>query len=235
MPLAFGTVMSHAAPSAAPGPKLLDQVRAEIRLRHYSPRTEEAYVGWIRRFIVFNAKRQPRELGAADVTAYLSSLAQRGVSASTQNQALSAILFLYEVVVGQRLEWMNAIVRAHRPVRLPVVLSREEVSLVLARLHGPVKLMAALMYGGGLRLLECAELRVKDLDFGRGELLVRDGKGGKDRVTMLPVGLQPALQAHLDRVKCQHATDLSMERGVVALPGALAIKYPNAGREWGWQ
>lgn len=167
-------------------PKLLDRVRQAIRLRHYSERTEQAYVSWIRRFIVFHEKRHPRDLGEQEVTAFLSSLATRGVSASTQNQALSAILFLYDVVVGQRLAWMNDIVRAQRPVRRPVVLSREEVSSLLSHLSGPVWLMAALMYGAGLRLLECAELRVKDINFDRGELVVRDGKGGKDRVTMLP-------------------------------------------------
>ena len=159
--------------SQASGPeassKLLDRVRHAVRLRHYSRRTEQAYVSWIRRFIVFHGKRHPRELGEREVTAFLSSLATRGVSASTQNQALSAILFLYEVVVGERLAWMNDIVRAQRPVRLPVVLSRHEVSSLLSRLHGPVCLMASLMYGAGLRLLECVELRVKDLNFDRGE------------------------------------------------------------------
>jgi len=167
-------------------PKLLDRVREAIRVRHYSRRTEEAYVGWIRRFIVFHGKRHPRELGAAEVTAFLSSLAARGVSASTQNQALSSVLFLYEVVFGERLGWLNDIVRAQRPLRLPVVLARQEVGLLLSRLRGPVWLMASLMYGAGLRLLECVELRVKDVDFERSEVTVRDAKGGKDRVTMLP-------------------------------------------------
>jgi integrase len=175
----------YASPSGSP-PKLLDQVRQAIRLRHYSRRTEAAYVAWIRRFIVFHRKRHPRELGEREVTAFVSSLAARGMSASTQNQALSAILFLYVVVLGQRLGWMNDIVRAQRPARLPVVLSRDEVSSLLSRLRGPVWLMASLMYGAGLRLLECVELRVKDLNFDRGELTIRDGKGGKDRVTMLP-------------------------------------------------
>jgi site-specific recombinase XerD len=161
-------------------------VRQAIRLRHYSRRTEAAYVAWIRRFIVFHRKRHPRELGEPEVTAFVSSLASRGVSASTQNQALSAILFLYAVVLGQRLGWMNDIVRAQRPARLPVVMSRDEVSSLLSRLRGPVWLMASLMYGAGLRLLECAELRVKDLNFDRGELTIRDGKGGKDRVTGRP-------------------------------------------------
>jgi site-specific recombinase XerD len=152
----------------------LDRVRRAIRLRHYSPRTEEAYLGWIRRFIVFHGKRHPETLGAAEVTAFLSSLATSGVSASTQNQALSAVLFLYEVVLEQRLPWMSDIVRAQRPMRLPVVLSREDVASLLAQLGGPMWLMASLLYGAGLRLLECAELRVKDLNFDRGELTVRN-------------------------------------------------------------
>ena len=219
----------------APPPKLLDRVRDAIRLRHYSPRTEQAYVGWIRRFIVFNGKRHPRELGEREVSAFLSGLAGRGVSASTQNQALSAMLFLYDVVIGERLAWTNGLVRAQRPVRLPVVLSREEVSSLLSRLRGPVWLMASLMYGAGLRLLECAELRVKDLNFDRGELTIRDGKGGKDRVTMLPAALRQPLVDHLARVKAQHDADLAAGRGRVALPGALRVKYPGAAREWAWQ
>lgn len=216
-------------------PKLLDQVRDAIRTRHYSRRTEEAYVHWIRRYIVFHGKRHPRELGEAEVGAFISNLAKKGVSASTQNQALSAILFLYEVIVGRRLAWMNDVVRAQRPARLPVVLSSEEVSRLLSHLRGPVWLMASLMYGAGLRLLECAELRVKDLHLDRGELTVRDGKGGKDRVTMLPASLKPALVEHLARVKAQHDADVAAGRGAVALPGALAAKYPNAPREWAWQ
>lgn len=161
--------------------KLLDRVRDAIRTRHYSPRTEEAYIHWIRRFIVHHDRRHPREMGAAEVSAFVSSLAARSVSASTQNQALSAVLFLYEVVLGRRLPWMETIVRAQRPVCLPVVLSRAEVGAMLGRLRGTVWLMASLMYGGGLRLLECVELRVKDLEFERGELTVRDGKGGATR------------------------------------------------------
>src|SRR5438094_691732 len=180
--------------------KLLDRVRQAIRIRHYSRRTEEAYTAWIRRFIVFHGKRHPRELGEPEVTAFLSSLAARDVSASTQNQAVSAVLFLYEVVLGRRLPWMNEIVRAQRPVRLPVVLSRDEVSALLSRLHGTVSLMASLMYGAGLRLLECAELRVKDLNFDRGELTIRDAKGGKDRVSMLPAAMKRPLLDHLEHV-----------------------------------
>ncbi len=216
-------------------PRLLDRVHDAIRVRHYSPRTEQAYVSWIRRFIVFHAVRHPVEMGAPEVTAFLSHLATRGVSASTQNQALSAILFLYDAVLGQRLAWMQDIVRAQRPVRLPVVLSHEEVASLLGRLHGPVWLMASLMYGAGLRLLECAELRVKDIHFDRGEVTVRDGKGGKDRVTMLPAALKAPLSDHIAQAKKQHAADLATGRGTVALPGALRLKYPNAPTEWAWQ
>jgi integron integrase len=218
-----------------PRPKLLDRVREEIRLRHYSPRTERAYVTWIRRFIVHGGMRHPREVGEREVTAFLSALAVRGVSASTQNQALSAILFLYQHVLAMRLPWLSEVVRAQRPARLPVVLSREEVRLLLAGLQGVAWLAASLMYGAGLRLMECVELRVKDLDFHRGELTIRDGKGGKDRVTMLPVALKPYLAGHLERRKALHRSDLSAGRGAVALPGALAVKYPGASCEWAWQ
>jgi integrase len=169
------------------------------------------------------------------VTAFLSSLAVRGASASTQNQALSAIPFLFEVVLGRRLAWMNEIVRAQRPARLPVVLSRDEVSSLLSQLRGSVGLMASLLYGSGLRLLECVELRVKDINFDRGELTVRDGKGGKDRVTMLPGALKGPLLDHLERVKAQHEADMAAGRGSVALPGALRAKYANAPFEWTWQ
>lgn len=184
-------------------------------------------MSWMRRFIRFHKMRHPREMGAPEVTAFLSRLAADGVSASTQNQALSAILFLYEVVMGQRLPWMRDIVRAQRPVRLPVVLSRDEVACLLGQLRGTVWLMAALMYGSGLRLMECAELRVKDLHADRGELVVRDGKGCKDRVTMLPGTLRGPLAEHLARVKGQHDADLSAGLGAVALPGALRLKYPR--------
>ena len=204
-------------------------------MRHYSPRTEEAYVHWIRRYIVVHGKRHPRELGDDEVTAFLSSLAQRGVSASTQNQALSAVLFLYEVVIGERPAWARQLVRAQRPNRLPVVLSRDEVARLLGQLRGTIWLMASLMYGAGLRLMECVELRVKDVNLDRGELIVRDGKGGKDRVTMLPVALKRPLAEHLVRVKAQHARDRAAGRGAVALPGALRAKYPEAPWEWAWQ
>ena len=174
-------------------------------------------------------------MGAREVTAFLSNLAARGVSASTQNQALSAILFLYGAVLGHQLEWMHEIVRAQRPVRLPVVLSREEVTALLSRLHGPVWLMASLMDGAGLRLMECAELRIKDVNFDRGEVTVRDGKGGKDRVTMLPAAVTRRLVEHFTRVKAQHERDVTAGRGRVALPGLLRVKYPNAPNEWAWQ
>lgn len=224
------------APSATRPPRLLDQVRAAIRLRHYSPKTEEAYVSWLRRFILFHGKRHPKELGEAEVTGFLSDLAvAKGASASTQNQALSAVLFLYSAVLGRQLPWMATIVRAQRPVRLPVVLSRSEVSAVLARLHGPVWIMASLMYGAGLRLQECVELRVKDLNFERREQVVRDGKGGKDRITVLPEALRRPLEEHLRVMKEQHAEDLVAGCGGVALPGDLRSKYPNAPFEWPWQ
>ena len=193
-------------------------------------------MSWIRRFILFHGKRHPTEMGAAEVTAFLSDLAiARGSSASTQNQALSAVLFLYSAVLGRQLPWMDTIVRAQRPVRLPVVLSRSEVAALLARMHGPVWIMASLMYGAGLRLQECVELRVKDLNFDRREVVVRDGKGGKDRVTMLPDALRQPLEEQLRVMKAQHDEDLAAGCGGVALPGDLRSKYPNAPFEWPWQ
>jgi integron integrase len=217
-------------------PKLLDRVREAIRTRHYSPRTERTYVGWIRRFILFHGKRHPRDMGESEVVAFLSSLATTGgVSASTQNQALSALVFLYSEVLGERLDWLDGIVRAKRPVRIPVVLSRDEVRALLSQLEGTVWLMASLMYGSGLRLLECVELRVKDVDLDLREIRVRDGKGRKDRVTMLASTLVDPLKGQLTRVRALHDRDLADGCGWVALPDALARKYPNAGREWGWQ
>ena len=217
-------------------PRLLESVRAALRLRHYSRRTEEAYVDWIRRFVLACGKRHPGEMGAAEVTGFLSALATSGrVSASTQNQALAAILFLYREVLGRQLPWLDDIVRAKKPRRLPVVLTREEVAAVLKHLEGVPRLMAMLLYGSGLRLLECARLRVKDEDFASNQILVRAGKGDKDRTTMLPAVAKAGLARHLDRVKEQHHRDLGAGAGRVELPGALARKYPNAGREWGWQ
>ena len=217
-------------------PRLIDRVRLAIRARHYSTRTEEAYVAWIKRFIFFHGKRHPVEMGAEEVTCFLSSLALRErVSASTQNQALSALLFLYQRVLQQDLPWLDRIVRAKRPSRLPVVLTQAEVQAVLAHLRGTPRIMATLLYGAGLRLMECARLRVKDVDFASNQILVRDGKGQKDRATLLPGTSKADLARHLEAMRQQHQRDLSQGAGWVALPGALERKYPNAGREWAWQ
>jgi integron integrase len=217
-------------------PRLLEQVRTALRLRHYSRLTERAYVGWIRRFILFHEKRHPAEMGATEVSRFLSFLAVNGrISASTQNQALAALLFLYGEVLGVDLPWLDDLVRANRPPRLPVVLSRDEVRAVLRRLQGTPRLMAVLLYGAGLRLLECARLRVKDVDFEANQIVVRSGKGDKDRVSVLPAAVAAALQRHLGRVRAQYDRDLRAGGGWVELPGALAGKYPNAGREWAWQ
>jgi integron integrase len=216
--------------------ELLERVRLAIRGRHYSPRTEKAYLGWIRRFIRFHGQSHPEGLGAPEVTAYLAYLATTGhVSASTQNQAFSGLVFLYRDVLGRELAGLDATPRAKRPIRLPLVLAREEVHAVLRNLRGVPWLMCSLMYGSGLRLLECCRLRVKDVDFARGELVVRDGKGRKDRLTVLPSRLAPILQKHLERVQDQHHRDLEGTAGFVALPDALARKYPSAPREWAWQ
>jgi len=217
-------------------PKLLEQVRQAIHLRHFSSRTEESYVAWIRRYIRFHALRHPRELGAADVTRFLTSLAEaKRLSASSQTQALSALLFLYKDVLHRQLESVTPIPRAKQPIRLPVVLDRDEVRLVLGRLVGPPRIAALLMYGSGLRLLEALQLRVKDLDFGMGEIVVRRAKGGKDRVTMLPGTAVPELKSHLERVRRVHRRDLAEGGGQVALPGAYERKSPHAARQWSWQ
>ncbi len=227
---------AHSSSSPRSGPKLLDQVREAIRTRHYSRRTEESYVGWIRRFILFNAKRHPREMGRVEISKFLSSLAvDAKVSASTQNQALGALLFLYRDVLHRDVGDLEDVVRAKSPRRLPVVLSREEVRCVLEELRGAPQLMATLMYGAGLRLLECARLRVKDVDFACNQIVVRQGKGDKDRVTLLPGTVKPVLSRHLDAVRRQHEEDLRERAGWVELPAALSRKYPNAGREWAWQ
>ena len=224
------------APSQPQAPRLMDEVRRRIRLKHYSLRTEQAYCGWIRRFIFANGKRHPRELGAGDVERFLSGLAVRSqVSASTQNQALSALLFLYREVLRIDLPWMQNVVRAKRPRRLPVVLSRDEVQRLLAAMEGRSWLIASLLYGTGMRLMECLRLRVKDVDFTRGEILVRDGKGGKDRRTMLPRSLCEPLQREIERAGMLHARDLAEGFGEARLPHALARKYPRAGRDFGWQ
>ena len=217
-------------------PRLLDRVRAANRLRHGSRSTEKSYVGWIRRFILFHGKRHPAQMGAPEVAQFLSSLAVEGkVAASTQNQALSALLFLYRYVLQQDLPWLDDIVRARRPKHLPVVLTRDEVRSVICGMDGTARLMATLLYGSGLRLLECARLRVQDVDFAMNQIVVRDGKGAKDRVTVLPAVAKEPLRQHLSNVKHQHDADLAQGAGWVELPWALARKYPNAGREWPWQ
>jgi integron integrase len=224
------------APPTAPKPKLLDQVRQAIRTRHYSYRTEKAYVHWIRRFIFFHDKRHPAEMGEAEIGRFLSSLATDScVSASTQNQAFNALLFLYQDVLGKKIGLINGVVRAKRPQRLPVVLTKEEVKRVLDRMTGVPRLMALLLYGAGLRLMECCRLRVKDIDFSRNEVVVRSGKGNKDRYTMLPSAVRDSLAQHLQEVRAQHEADLKRGLGRVSLPNALDRKYPNAGKEWGWQ
>jgi len=227
--------MSDAAP-VPPSPRLLERVRAAIRARQYSPRTEKAHVGWIKRYIFFHGKKHPDGMGTAEVTQFLSGLAtNERVSASTQNQAFSALLFLYRVVLGRELAGLQETTRARRPPRVPLVLSPSEVDAIPGRLRGTSRLMASLMYGAGLRLLECARLRVKDMDFVRNEITVRDGKGRKDRITLLPARLAEPLRAHLDRVRRQHHADLQGGAGSVGLPNALDRKYPRAAWEWGWQ
>ncbi len=215
---------------------LLEGVCRAARARHYSPRTERAYVGWVRRFILFHGQRDPAKMGEPDISRFLSSLATEDrVSASTQNQALSALLFLYQEVLRRDLEWLKDVIRAKRPIRLPVVLTRQEVEAVLDEVRGTPWLMASLMYGSGLRLMECCRLRVKDVDLARVEIIVRDGKGAKDRVTVLPATLREPLVSHLDQVFRLHQQDLRRGRGRAPLPGGLVRKYPNAPKEWGWQ
>ncbi len=217
-------------------PKLLDQMRDRIRVKHYSIRTEQVYCEWVKRFIRFHRYRHPLEMGAPEVEAFLSDLAvRRKVSASTQNQALAALLFLYKQVLAIDLPWLNEVVRAKKPQRLPVVLSVEEVRRVLVGLEGDLWLACSLLYGTGMRLMEVVRLRVKDVDFARGEILVRDGKGMKDRVTVLPRSLLQPLQRHLAVVRAVHKAELLEGRGDVWLPFALERKYPNAARDWSWQ
>jgi integron integrase len=226
------------APQAegAPKPKLLDQVRSILRVNHYSLRTEESYLHWIRRFILFHGKRHPTDLGEADIDAFLSHLAVEGnVSASTQNQALNAVVFLYKHVLKIGLGDFSQFARAKRPRRLPVVLTQDEVAQLLDALDPPYWLMGALLYGSGLRLMECLRLRVKDIDFGYLHIIVRDGKGSKDRVTVLPMSAIESLREHLDAVRAIHRQDLDNGLGRVWLPYALERKYPNAPREWRWQ
>ncbi len=230
MPLPAGTRFAGRR-----GVRLLDEVRQALRVRHYSRRTEQAYIMWMKRYFAHYGMQHPAELGADHVNAFLCSLAtEHHVAASTQNQAQCALLFLYDIVLGQPLEF-DSIVRAKRPKRLPVVMSRSEVVALLAHMEGMPRLMASLLYGSGLRLLECARLRIKDVDFERGEIRVRDGKGRKDRVAPLPGSLVAPLAAHIERVRAQHQRDLRDGAGFVELPGALAVKLPGAPREWAWQ
>ena len=224
-------------PAAEPRrPKLLDQVRSAVRARHYSRATERAYTYWVRRLIVATGRRHPSDIGPDEITRFLTSLAvDQQVSASTQNQALSAILFLYRAVLGADLPWLEDVVRAKRPLHLPIVLGRSEVADLLHRLAGTHRLMAALLYGSGLRLLECCRLRIQDVDLSRHEIIVRRGKGSRDRRTMLPAGIDAQLKTHLEAVKRLHDSDLRAGAGWVELPHALDRKYPHAGREWPWQ
>jgi integron integrase len=232
----FHAAEGPASLEGAQPPRLLDQVRARVRRLGLARRTEEAYVGWVRRFILANDKRHPADMGAAEIESFLTGLAVHGnVSASTQNQALSALLFLYKQVLGVELPWLDGISRARKPQRLPVVLTRAEVAALLGELAGTPWLMASLLYGSGLRLMECVRLRVKDVDFGQSELTVRQGKGGKDRRTMLPSTPIAPLQAQLDEARRIHQRDLDAGFGRVWLPDALARKYPRADAEWGWQ
>ena len=217
-------------------PRLLDRVRNALRVRHYSLRTEEAYINWIKRYIYFHNKKHPESLGEKEIAGFLSYLAtEKHVSASTQNQALSALLFLYKQVLEVELDWLNDVVRAKRPKRLPVVLSRPQLLQLFSLMDGRNKLMAELMYGSGMRLMECLRLRVKDIDFEYQHILVRSGKGNKDRVTVLPSNLIGRLSDQLDYAHNLHNTDLDEGFGRVHLPYALNRKYPNADREWGWQ
>jgi integron integrase len=221
---------------APPPPKLLEQVRARLRLKHYSLRTEAAYIGWIRRFILFHKKRHPKDMSKPEVELFLSHLASVGkVAASTQNQALASILFLYREVLEIELPWLTDVTRAKVSQHVPCVLSVTEVRELLAYMDGREWLMASLLYGTGMRLMECLRLRVKDVDFQRLEITVRQGKGGKDRRTMLPAALVVALRQQLERVTVVHRRDLATaEFAGVALPFALAGKYPNAGFELAW-
>ena len=230
------TASKHVAMTAPESPRLLARVRDKIRLKHYSIRTEQVYVDWIKRFIWFHGKRHPVDLGPNEVEAFLTDLAvARGVAASTQNQAKSALLFLYKEVLGIELPWLERIDRARAPTRLPVVLTREEAAAVLGQLHRVHGLIGRLLYGTGMRIMEAMRLRVQDVDFGRREILIRDGKGHKDRVTVLPRAVESSLRKQLDEARKVHRRDLAAGFGNVWLPYALARKYPRAGREWIWQ
>jgi integron integrase len=215
---------------------LLEQVRDALRTKHYSYRTEQSYMEWIKRYIMFHGKRHPKDLGAAEVQAYITYLAtERQVAASTQNQALSAILFLYRYVLQMDLALPANIMRAERPKRLPTVLTHQEARLVIGKMSGVTQLMAKLLYGSGLRIMECLRLRLKDIDFGNHQLIIRDGKGEQDRVTLLPDSIISELQMHLNLVRVIHQQDLKEGYGEVFLPYALERKYPNASKEILWQ
>lgn len=217
-------------------PKLLDQVRAYLRVNYYSPKTEEAYIGWIYDFIVFNGKTHPELLTKSHIEKYLTYLAvERNVSASTQNQALQGILFVYKNILNKDVGWIEDVKRAARVKRLPIVLSKREVAKVFNNLNGLNKIIISLLYGSGLRLSEALNLRIKDIDFDYKQILVRDGKGEKDRHTILPDSVIPDLKKHLNGVYLQHKKDLKRGKGEAILPYALKKKYPNAGKEFGWQ
>ncbi len=234
----FGTI-AHVPPTTAAvasSPKLLDRVRWHLRVKHYSIRTEQAYIDWIRRYILFHHKRHPNEMGEREITGFLTHLAvEKNVAASTQNQAFSALLFLYQQVLEQKLDFIDNVQRVKRPAKIPVVFTPEEARAVVDELFGQYRLMAELLYGSGLRLLECLRLRVKDVDFGYGHITVRDAKGLRERITVLPESLRHPLEVHLAHVKQIHEHDLSRGAGRVYLPFALERKYPNAGRSWVWQ
>ena len=217
-------------------PKLLDQVVAKMRVKHYSLRTEKSYVDWIKRYILHFNKVHPKEMGAENVEIFLTYLAvQRNVSASTQNQAKSALLYLYKEVLGIELPWLDKVTQAKAPQRMPVVLTQAEVQAVLSRMDGTMWLIASLLYGSGLRIMEALRLRIKDVDFAQREILVREGKGFKDRVTMLPISLIEPLKAHLLKVQALHNDDLKSGHGEIFMPMALDRKYPKAGKSWSWQ
>jgi integron integrase len=226
----------HVKAGGVTPPRLLDRARERMRVKHYSLRTEQAYLGWIKRFILANGKRHPQELGAAEVERFLTSLAvERNVAAGTQNQALAALLFLYREVLDLDLPWLQTMVRAKRPQRVPVVLSTDEVARILAILDGRNRLPAALLYGTGMRLMECIRLRVKDVDFACNSIVVRGGKGGKDRRVLMPQRLIEPLREQLERTLAIHRNDIAAGVGATWLPHALARKYPAAPREPGWQ
>ncbi|MBI5622174.1 MAG: integron integrase [Elusimicrobia bacterium] len=215
---------------------ILDKVRDAIRAKHLSPRTEDAYVGWIARFLDKHPAKPAEDLGQAEIAAFVTHVSSAGrISPSTQNQALNAILFLYRQVLGKDIGSVEGVVWAKRPKRLPVVLSREEVRRVISRMDGTSRLMATLLYGSGMRLLECCQLRVKDIDFDQNQIVIRAGKGDKDRYTTFPTSSRDPLQRHLVDVRRLHQEDLRKGLGSVSLPGSLALKYPNAPKEWGWQ